>query len=164
MLPARNIQGSLFVLRIRRLEPNTPEAATVARWRYDAFFADSGQSYAASRDALFAFLAQQGYEIGLLAEWNGRPAGSCLFVRHEIDPKHDLTPWLAALFVAPEFRQRGIGAALVRAIEDHARAVGTETLHLYTVEATAFYAKLGWRTCERFDWHGEPMVLMAREL
>lgn len=151
-------------LHIRRLDPKSPEAEIVARWRYDAFFADSGERYEASRDALFAFLARQGYEIGLLAEWNGQPAGSCLFVRKEIDPKHDLTPWLAALFVAPEFRKRGIGAALVRAIEDHARGRGTRMLHLYTVEAEPFYAKLGWQMRERFDWHGEKMVLMVREL
>jgi GNAT superfamily N-acetyltransferase len=153
-----------MTLNIRRPEPDTPEAEIAARWRHEAFFAEDGVRWEDSRDALYAFLESQGYEIALLAEWGGAPAGLCLFVRNEIDPKHDLTPWLAALFVAPEFRKRGIGAALVRAIEDHARKVGTVTLHLYTVEAEPFYARLGWRSRDHFDRHGEPMVLMAREL
>jgi len=151
-------------VRIRRLEPGSPEATLAARWRYDAFFADGGDSYEASRDALFAFLDNQGYEIALLAECDGTPAGMCLFVRDEIDPMHEVTPWLAALYVAPEFRGRAIGSALVRAIEDHARKTGAATLHLYTLEAEPFYARLGWITRDRFAWHGEPMVLMVRDL
>jgi GNAT superfamily N-acetyltransferase len=151
-------------LRIRRLAPGTPEAEVAARWRHDAFFAGDGVAFETSRDELHGFLETQGYEIALLAEWNAEPAGLCLFVRDEIDAKHDLTPWLAALYVAPQFRRHGIGAALVKAIEDHARAQGTATLHLYTVSAAPFYESLGWLTRERFDWHGEPMTLMTRAL
>lgn len=153
-----------MTLRIRRLEPDTPEAELAARWRYDAFFAGNGETFEHSRTALLTFLRQQDYEIALLAECDGKPAGMCLFVRQEIDPMHELTPWLAALYVAPEFRQHGVGSALVRAIEDHARAVGTETLHLYTGEAEPFYEKLGWTVRDRFAQHGEEMALMTREL
>jgi GNAT superfamily N-acetyltransferase len=109
-------------------------------------------------------MEQLGYETALLAEVDGRPAGICLFVREEIDPKHDLTPWLAALYVAPKFRKRSVGSALVRAIEQHARDVSCAQLHLYTITAEPFYARLGWSVRERFDWHGEKFVLMAREL
>ena len=154
-------------LRIRRLEPDTPEAELAARWRYEAFFADGSDTFENSRSALLDFLRQQdGYEIGLLAECDGRPAGLCLFVREEVEPnpRPDLTPWLAALYVAPAFRARGTGAALVRAIEDHARAVGTKTLYLYTSEAEPFYAGIGWKVRERFTQNSEAFALMAREL
>lgn len=39
-------------LRIRRLDADTPEAELAARWRYDAFFADGGETFETSRDAL----------------------------------------------------------------------------------------------------------------
>jgi GNAT superfamily N-acetyltransferase len=151
-------------LRIRQLTLDEPAFETVARWRYDAFFAEDGITFEASRDALRAWMHGLGYETALLAEIDGQPAGTCLFVREEIDSKHDLTPWLAALYVAPEFRKQGTASALVRAIEQHARDVSCAELHLYTMTAEALYAKLGWITRERFDWHGEPMVLMARAL
>lgn len=150
--------------RIRRLEADEPAFEIVARWRYDAFYANDGGTFEESCDALRAWMRTLGYETALLAEVDGRPAGSCLFVREEIDPKHDLTPWLAALYVAPEFRKRGIAGALVRAIERHARDVGCAQLYLYTITAEPLYAKLGWITRERFDWHGEKFVLMARNL
>jgi len=154
------------VIGIRRLEPDTPEAELAARWRYDAFFADGSDTFENSRAALLGFLRQQDDEIALLAECDGKPAGLCLFVKDEADPnpRPDLSPWLAALYVAPEYRNRGIGETLIKAIEDHARAVGTETLYLYTSEAEAFYAKLGWSVRDRFTLNGEACALMAREL
>lgn len=151
-------------LRIRRLEIDEAAFEIVARWRYDAFLAEDGIAFEESRDALHAWMQGLGYETALLAEVDGCPAGSCLFVREEIDAKHDLTPWLAALYVAPDYRKQGIGSALVRAIEQHARAVGCSEVHLYTMTAEPFYARLGWITRERFDWHGEPMALMTRAL
>jgi GNAT superfamily N-acetyltransferase len=151
-------------LRIRRLEADEPAFDVIARWRYDAFFAEDGGTFEDSRDALRVWMNGLGYETALLAEIDGQPAGSCLFVREEIDPAHNLTPWLAALYVAPEFRKQGIASALVRAIEQHARSVGCSELFLYTITAERVYARLGWSVRERFDWHGEKFVLMARSL
>lgn len=151
-------------LHIRRLDADEPAFEIIARWRYDAFFLQDGITFKESRDAMHAWMGSLGYETALLAEVDGQPAGSCLFVREEIDPKHDLTPWLAALYVAPEFRKRGIASALVRAIEQHARDVGCDELYLYTVTAEPLYVKLGWTACDRFESNGEQFVLMARSL
>ena len=151
-------------LHIRRLEADEPAFEIVARWRYDAFYAQGGGTFEESSDALRAWMAGLGYETALLAEVDGQPAGSCLFVREEIDPKHELTPWLAALYVAPEYRGRSVATALVRAIEQHARGVGCSELHLYTITAEPLYAKLGWTVRDRFDSNGEKFVLMARSL
>lgn len=152
------------LLRIRRLAAGEPAFDIVARWRYDAFFAQDGIPFEESRDALRAWMDGLGYETALLAEVDAQPAGSCLFVREEIDPKHDLTPWLAALYVAPNYRNRGVASALVRAIEQHARGVGCRELHLYTVTAEPLYTKLGWTARDRFDSNGEKFVLMGRVL
>lgn len=146
------------------MEIDSPAFETVARWRHEAFLAEDGIAYEESRASLRALLEHQGYEVALLAEVGGEPAGICLFVRQEIDSKHDLTPWLASLYVAPAFRNRSIGQVLVRAIEAHARDVGCGQLYLYTVGAELFYARLGWIVRDRFDWHGTPMVLMGRAL
>ena len=125
-------------LRIRRLSAGEPAFDIVARWRYDAFFAQDGIAFDESRNALRDWMARlDGYEAALLAEMNGQPAGSCLFVREEIDAKHQLTPWLAALYVAPEYRKQGIGGALVRAIEQHAREVGRGTVSLHRHRSAA---------------------------
>ena len=149
---------------ISRLRPGSPAVRVCARWRCDAFFRDDGYSLEHRLEQLAEFVARQDYEIALVAEVGGLPAGTCLFVRCEIDPVHELTPWLAGLFVAPEFRDRSIGREFVSAIESHARSVGCDRLHLYTSGAETYYARLGWRVSEHFHWHGKPFVLMQRDL
>jgi predicted N-acetyltransferase YhbS len=109
-------------------------------------------------------LAAGGLEAAFVARLGGIPVGSVLLVRHELDPAHDLSPWLAGLVVAEGYRRRGIGSALVRAVEERAAAAGVGTLYLYTLQASRFYAALGWTAVETFEQAGEAMMLMSRGL
>ena len=152
---------------ISRLRAGSPAIRVCAQWRHEAFFRNKGLSFEDCLGQLVEFVEfveGQDYEIALLAEVKGIAAGTCLFVQHEFDPVHDLTPWLAGLFVAPEFRRQSIGRELVAAIEDHAQEVGCNRLHLYANRAEAYYARLDWLVSKRFLWHGEPFVLMHRDL
>ena len=153
---------------ISQLRPGAPAIGVCARWRHDAFFKNQGFSVEDCVRQLVEFVElaerEQAEEIALLADVGGTPAGTCLLARREIDPAHDLTPWLAGLFVAPAFRKQSIGSALVAAIEGHGRKAGCRRLHLYTNSAEAFYARLGWLVSERFHWHGAPFVLMHKAL
>ena len=151
-------------MTISGLRPGSPAVRVCAQWRYDAFLKDGGFTFEETLAQLAALVERQDYEIALLAEVEDVPAGTCLFVREEIDPRHELTPWLAGLFVAPTFRGQSVGRALVAAIKDHARQVGCGRLHLYATTAEGFYARLGWRVAERFLWDGAPFVLMQRDL
>lgn len=154
---------------ISRLTPNSPEIGLVADWRHDQWFRDEGFTRAQTHDQLRQFVeavadGDGGHEIALVARLDGVPAGTCLLVREEINPHHDVTPWLAGLYVEPQFRSLGIGSDLVRAIECHGRSRGVQRLYLYTDRAEPFYGRLGWGVAERFSWHGEPFVLMQKDL
>ena len=98
------------------------------------------------------------------AFFDGVPAGTCLLTPKELEPCHPVSPWLAGLYVAPEFRRRGIGKLLIRAIEDQARKRGNAQLYLYADDATSYYEKLEWRVVEQTMWKDHPMALMARDL
>jgi len=149
---------------IVRLEAGSPHLPVLADWRYDAFFKGTDVSLEESRRQLLTIAGSLNGEVALVAEHGGVPAGLCLYVHNEIDAAHDLTPWLASLYVVPEFRMRGIGRALVTAIEDHARGDDAGRLHLYTIGAEAFYRRCGWVVADRFDWHGKAFVLMHKDL
>ena len=151
-------------MTISGLRPGSPAVRVCAQWRHDAFLKDDGFTFEESLAQLAALVERQDYEIALLAEVEDVSAGTCLFVREEINPRHELTPWLAGLFVAPAFRGQSVGRQLVAAIEAHARQVGCGRLHLYASNAEGFYAGLGWRVAERFLWDGAPFVLMQRDL
>jgi GNAT superfamily N-acetyltransferase len=108
-------------------------------------------------------LASDGFEAAFVARDQGLPLGSCLLVRNEIDPAHDLTPWLAGL-VDQDHRGRGIGTALVRAVEALAASAGIGRLYLYTWQARRFYESLNWVEVLSIKQDCEPMALMSREL
>ncbi|HWX64227.1 GNAT family N-acetyltransferase [Bradyrhizobium sp.] len=145
------------------VEPGTPELAICARWRVNAF-STLQSDFEGELRSLERFASDQSHGVGLVAKADGEPIGTCLLVEHELEPNHDVSPWLAGLFVVPEQRRKGAGAVLVRAIEDQARQRGFSRLHLYTRDAAGFYAKLGWSVHERTHWKGVETAFMVRDL
>jgi GNAT superfamily N-acetyltransferase len=117
-------------------------------------------SFAQERRSLETFVSDQTDQVALVARQHGAAIGTCLLVRSEIEPNHRVSPWLAGLFVAPEYRGKGAGAVLVRALEQQARARGFKQLFLYTRTATGFYEKLGWSMVERTFWKGVDTAFM----
>jgi GNAT superfamily N-acetyltransferase len=145
------------------VKPQTPELAICARWRAAAFSVLEA-SFEQELKSLELFASDRSQGVALIAKVGDEPIGTCLLVESEIEPNHDVSPWLAGLFVVPEHRRNGAGAVLVRAIEDQARQRGASRLYLYTSAAAGFYAKLGWARLDRTDWKGFDTVLMARDL
>ncbi len=145
------------------VEPRTPELAICARWRASAFSVLEA-SFQQELKSLELFASDQSHGLALVAKANGEPIGTCLLVESEIEPNHDVSPWLAGLFVVPEHRRKGAGAVLVRAIEDQARRRECSRLHLYTSEAVGFYTRLGWSVLDRTNWKGFDTALMVRDL
>ena len=47
--------------------------------------------------------------------------GSAAIIEHDMDTRMELSPWLASVFVAPEFRKRGIGSKLVTHVMEQAK-------------------------------------------
>lgn len=146
------------------LRPDSAELAVCAAWRIDQFADVLNTSLQAELASLQRFTADQTDEVALIAKVDGASAGTCLLVRSEIEPQHALTPWLAGLFVAPAHRRRGVGEALVAAIEQEARRRGHRELFLYTTGAADYYARLGWQVSDRLTWKGTATALMRRQL
>ena len=145
------------------VEPRTPELAMCARWRANAFSVLKA-SFEQELRSLELFAADQSRGVALVAKADGESIGTCLLVESEIEPNHDVSPWLAGLFVAPEHRRKGAGAVLVRAIEDRARQRGFSRLYLYTTGAVGFYTRLGWEVLDHTNWKGFDTALMVRDL
>lgn len=87
--------------------------------------------------------------------------GSASLVVSDLRTRPALTPWLASVYVAADFRQRGIGSALVTHVMAEAQAIGVETLYLITPDQQSFYARLGWSPQEEIDYRGERVTLMS---
>lgn len=70
------------------------------------------------------------------------------------------SPWLASLFVVPEARGRGLGAALVNAALALAIDSGVSRLFLFTPDHAAFYQRLGWLSVGRSRVNGTAVDVM----
>ena len=89
--------------------------------------------------------------------------GSAALVKEDMRTRKDLSPWLASVFVKPEFRRSGIGTSLVRRIEGEATRRGMRKLFLFTEHARDLYSKLGWYDLEECEYQGVDIAIMFKE-
>jgi GNAT superfamily N-acetyltransferase len=93
----------------------------------------------------------------------GKPLGTASLVTYDMAARRDLSPWLAAVYVAPEFRNQGVGSALVATVMDQASAMGVQDLYLFTPDRMRFYGRLGWKALEQREHHGTEVTVMVYE-
>ena len=98
----------------------------------------------AARDVA-ARCRSRGLPLGLVALGpDGEVRGTAALGARSHGARGAEAPWLVGLAVAPEYRRRGIGSALVEAVEDHARAGGHETLYAATAAAAGLLRRRDW--------------------
>jgi GNAT superfamily N-acetyltransferase len=88
--------------------------------------------------------------IALVAHDGAAFLGTSSVIASDLDERPHLTPWVAAVWVEPQARSRGIGAALVERAARDCFALGIGRAHLCARPAlTGFYERLGWIPTER---------------
>mgnify|MGYP000966310126 CR=1 FL=1 len=103
--------------------------------------------------------------IAWVAHQGTKVCGTASLRVHDLPGREDLTPWLGGIYVASEFRNRGIGGALCAVAEQQAKSLfGVTTLYLFTLDRQDWYGKLGWRTFEPCTWCGRAGDIMLKEL
>lgn len=145
---------------------DTPEIVpTVASWHHRQWNYLAGARSLSHRIArLHEHLRRTGLPLTVIAWYNGQPIGCASLVDSDMQTRIDFSPWLASVYVLPEYRHRGVGAALVRCIEAEARKQGFTRLYLYTEDRVPFYTYLGWQAIEERVYRGYPMTVMMRDL
>lgn len=97
-----------------------------------------------------------------VAMCEGAPVGFVCLLVSNAPSRPDLTPWLASLFVKTEFRNAGIGKALLQHCSDYAAEIGFSRIYLYTSTAVDYYKRLGWNQIDNFDIHGKSKIILSR--
>lgn len=149
-------------LLIEPLGLHTDLIDTTVRWHINEF--DSGGDVAFWTRAREAEAQLTGIPCAWVAFLGEAPVGTVSLVEHNMDTRLDLRPWLAALFVLPEHRHRGIGTLLVRRCEGEAKSLGESRLFLYTQAAENYYVHLSWSVISREPYEGEQVAVMKRDL
>lgn len=87
-------------------------------------------------------------------------AGMASLDPHDMTTRPELFPWLAAVYVAPQFRGQGIGSSLAQTAMQEATALGLPHLYLFTPDKMSFYGRLGWQEIETTHYRGQEVVIM----
>jgi N-acetylglutamate synthase-like GNAT family acetyltransferase len=76
--------------------------------------------------------------------------GTASVIASDLAERPQFTPWLAAVWVEPQARQHGIGAALVDRAAHDGFALGIDRLYLCArPRRSGYYERLGWIVVER---------------
>jgi GNAT superfamily N-acetyltransferase len=138
--------------------------AVAAEWIWREWARPKGRALERVVARMAARRAACGPEQTFVLLDRGQPAATASLVHEDLDARPDLTPWLASVFVHPDFRGRGHAPRLVRAVEASCVAAGVATLYLNSNTAVPLYARLGWREIGEAPSGAETVTLMRRDL
>ena len=142
--------------------PSAVEVLAAAFWtewgRHD------GLTLAQVTDRVIACAQRDALPLALVAREGAAVLGTVGLRRDAIASGPAPGPWLAALWVAPEHRRRGLGAKLIAAAEHEALELGLVELYAATSTAAGLFRTAGWTEVAQFDHAGEQLVLFHRRL
>jgi GNAT superfamily N-acetyltransferase len=152
------------MIEIEYLADHPDFAPTLAEWHYQQWnHLHADDSVAGRLKFLRARSNRRKIPEVFVAIEDGQLRGSATLAEYDMETRRDLTPWMTDVFVAPEFRRRGIASALVRRVVEEARALGVPQLYLFTTGPwrEKLYADLGWSVIGRPVYLDVERVLMA---
>ncbi len=152
------------MISIHRLSERPDLLPGTAEWSWREWGASAGRTLESVRERGARYADPDGHDQCYVLLDNGTPAAMASFSATDLDARPDLFPWLAGVYVAPAFRGRGHAVRIVRRVEQHAAAVGTSTLWLFTWTAAPLYRRLGWHDFAPIVTRHGPSLIMRRDL
>jgi GNAT superfamily N-acetyltransferase len=102
--------------------------------------------------------------FALVAHRDATFLGTSSVIASDMDELPQYTPWVAAVWVDPEYRKRRLGEALVARAVDDVFALGIERAYLCALQARRpFYLRQGWLPImEKVGDHGMTVLIRDR--
>ncbi|CAH1673038.1 MULTISPECIES: GNAT family N-acetyltransferase [unclassified Chelatococcus] len=136
-------------IRITSLQQDPHFRAAVSDRIWKAWWREEGYSFDQIDQRVSESLGPETVPSALVASIGTEFLGTVSLIDSDMDERPAYSPWIAALWVDPEHRRQGIGAALVEAAATMAFAAGNDTVYLCASPDNApFYIGLGWRLIE----------------
>ena len=106
--------------------------------------------------------------VSLVAISDGKVCGTASLKTESVTTHKHLTPWLAALLVAPTFRRRGIANQLIAAVEEKARQLRFNSIYIGTGEGSgtpeSSLRNRGWEFVEKVPYFVSEVSIFKKEL
>lgn len=144
-----------------------PEALdTLASWHHQEWASlNPGQTLGDRQRKMQEYLESCFVPSTFVASNSGEQIlGSAAIISSDMETRPELSPWLASVFVVPEFRKQGVGSDLVKHVMKEAKLAGFAKLYLFTPDQERFYENLGWSILESTDYRNHQVTIMYCEL
>lgn len=102
--------------------------------------------------------------VGLVAVDQGNPIGTVQLLSTSVTSHLHLKPWIAGLYVQPQWRHRGVATRLIDAALETAKAIGVSKVYVGITAARDFYERGGWKYVEEGDAHGERVIILSKSV
>ncbi len=148
-------------VNISFLAEHSQHIPTLASWHQNEWHHISPHLTTAKRiDEYSSYRSDDTIPCCLIATHDDKLLGSASLVLSDMETRPELSPWLASVYVHPDYRCQGIATKLIKHCLDIARRTGIDKLYLFTPDQKDFYSHRGWQLLEDCEFHGEQVDIM----
>lgn len=136
-------------MEICHLEDKPEFASMIADRCWHAWWTDSDVTLAQYQTAIESMAVKGRVPSAFVAHQGETFAGSALLIEDDLPVRPLLAPWIAALWVDPGFRKRGVALRLINAARNEAAKLGYASCYLNATDINSpYYEERGFRRIE----------------
>ncbi len=135
-----------------------------AAWTYGQWGVGSTRTLESTLERFRLAASDHAIPLTVVAHIDDRPVGMASLFDDDCDLRPCLRPWLAAVFVHPDHRGKGVAGLLIESVEQAARRLGEDTIYLTTQDSQSLYARYGWQHAGIVQYPDCDLYLMHKAL
>ncbi len=148
-------------MKIVNLTAAPEHIPTIAAWHQAQWgYLNPGESVETRIEKMRRYLKGAVMPVMYICVDGAQLIGTAALVESDMDSHPELSPWLASVYVKPDYRKQGVGAALVNRVVSEAKALDHSPLYLFTPDQARFYQNLGWQFIAQESYRGGDATLM----
>lgn len=137
------------MLRIHPLSQKKSLSPICAYWAFATWYTKRSIPFSAVMNEYRKRSDMESWPYTYIALWGELPVGMVSVKESELAQREELSPWLSALYVVPEFREKGIGDKLIRTVIEDCKKKKIKRVFLFLDSRNLsrlerYYRKRGW--------------------
>ena len=149
-------------MKIEMLKDYPEFVEEVIEWLNNEF--GNGNSLKFYQGIIEHSLVENQLPITFIAVENGVLLGTVGIWRGDLLSRQELYPWLSALVVNPNYRNKGIGQSLQKHVLEYCKMSGYKEIFLYT-ELDGYYEKSGWIPFDKgYEYTGSEVCIYRQSI
>lgn len=137
------------MLRIYPLSQRKSLSPICAYWSFVTWYMKRNIPFSAVMNEYRKRSDMESMPYSFIAIWGELPVGMVSVKESELAAREELSPWLSALYVAPDYRGKGIGGRLMQTVIDDCRQKKIKRIFLFLDSRNLsalekYYRKRGW--------------------